>query len=684
MMKNKIIFLFFLLFSVSFSAGFSEPLAELWSYRMQADAIYLVDLNKDGLLEVFVVSYGERLGCIRSFSYNGSEFFGDCLQGFSRATYPFASEKYNFIYVDDLGYDGVLDVLAASYIRGTTINVRKIYGIQRIYVPGLRRYEYDLVWDYTTENAVSAIDAADVDSDGSPEAVAASLESKVYFFSGRHIKQVISLGGEGALSLHVSEPDALGNVFVAVGSLSRLYVINCSKKASCRMKWNSSIGSRVVGVFSADVDSDNLLEFLVLSEDGVRLLDDDSKLLWFRGLESAVASWVKDVDNDKEIDVLVLADDSMYLFDKNGFLRWRHSFGEKLLSLSVDVYNNIFVGSVNRIQHLVVNQDYALNNQASIEYSRAYSLYTEGKYSDARYYARRARRMFEMVNNLQGMMDCDFILMMTEKNVTVSDKQYKAYEYYSLASELLGNNSFDEAKRYADLALGIYLDLKNREAAIKVDILLARIEEKKRGFILKKAEDEYSLASSAASNKLFDEAREHAKAASEAFSEINDSAGVKKSESLLKEIGLMERRYVAESSHKLALSSLADRNYSDALSYAEKASEAYDELNDSRYLECINLVNLSRRYLEAESYYKLALDNYRRNNLDNATSLAEKAKEIYISLNNSEKADDCIFFLREIQKSRTSILVNYLVLAAPLLVFLAVVIILHQRRRRGY
>ena len=94
-----------------------------------------------------------------------------------------------------------------------------------------------------------------------------------------------------------------------------------------------------------------------------------------------------------------------------------------------------------------------------------------------------------------------------------------------------------------------------------------------------------------------------------------------------------------------------------------------------------SLVNASGKYIEAESYYKLATDMYRSSKFDNASVLAEKARAIYLSMGDIKNVERCDFILSDVKNRRRDSLMNYLVLAVPL-VFVVVIIVVRRRKAK--
>ena len=674
-MKNKVIPLVILSLIGFCSAKTYYPLTMDWSSPLKSDVIYPLDLDKDGMNELYVVSYMKHRSCIYFFDYDGNAMGRNCIPGYSNYMYPHANEEITLIYVDDLNYDRVLDVIAASNIVGTGVNVQKMYIIRREYIKGLNRYKYERKWDYTPGNLITDVKVIDIDKDWWVEIIAASLDSSVYVFGqDRRIKNRYNLGS-GVWSISASDLDGDGGVEIVAGSLLGVSLLENGK-----IEWNYSTKERIFDVYTGDVDGDGNSEILALSEDEVYLLDKNGKLRWRKPMENLVDSWIKDVDNDGSVDILLLTKRKIYSLDKNGNTQWQYNFSDILLTISIDLNNHIFVGSLDKLYKFRINQDYFLNRYAERCYSQAYDYYLRGEYSQARFYAAKSKQLFSMVDNLEGALRCDFILLVTGSNTTVS-KREKADEYYAKALELLDLKSYEDAKNHAEMALKIYREINDRNSVIKCDLLLVDIDKKREEAKRNQAMQCYTTAIELLSNNTFEEASTYALEALQIYRELNDSMGASNSESLIQKIKLRERIYFANYFYSLAIKSFDSDEYENATLYAEKAKNIYIELNDSeKVTECDSLIDILDRYTEAESYLDLAMERYRTSYLENATLYAEKAKNIYIELNDSEKVTECDFLLSEIEKMKRESLLNYVIGVAPIIFVIILIALLHRQK----
>jgi hypothetical protein len=644
-----------------------------------------VDANRDGLLEVFVASYGKHVSCIYSFNYSGKAIGMECLPGYSKGYFSnVADEEFTLIRLEDMGQDGAIDMFASSFLVGNEINVQKFYIAQREYNAGHKRYEYDLKWQYTVDNVVTDVAIADVNNDRRDEIVAASLDSNIYILypQNRSLKQKIDLGS-GVWSIAVLNLEGGNLTEMVAGTFSGVYRLDARyPERVFNMLWAYPTESRVFSVFASDVNGDDRAEIAAISKDRLYLLDANGALMWSKTVSDGVKVLIADVDNNGVADILVLAKGGVYAFDAQGGLQWQYPLAERGLSLEVDFYNNIFVGSEEKLYHFVANPDFVLNKGAEDSYLRAYTLYLNAEYGYATYYAARAKKMFEMVNNEDGIAKCDYILTLAGSNSTVVYSVVKAGEYYVKASDLLAAKSFEEARSYAQLALDIYVEVKDKNHAVQCDVLLSEINREELSAKRIWAEEQYRKAVDSVSKNLFEDASLQAQEAISAYSSLNDSVGVSKSESLLSEIKLLDKLYTANSSYNLAIVSQQSGDYSSALMYSEKARGLYIELGDVGMANASeSLVNASGKYIEAESYYKLATDMYRSSKFDNASVLAEKARAIYLSMGDIKNVERCDFILSDVKNRRQDSLLNYLVLAVPL-VFVVVIIVVRRRKAK--
>ncbi len=695
-MKTRVISLIILLLIGICSAKTYYPLKEEWSYPIKSDAIYPLDLNRDGINELYVASYTEHMSCIYFFDYEGVKTGMYCTPGYSNAMYPHANEEITLIYVDDLNNDSILDVIAASRIIGTSVNIKKIYGIRREYEAGLDRYRYKWMWDQTPGNLIMDVDIKDVDKDGFEDIIAGSMDSNVYVFRQDGLMMFRGNLSGGIWSVAASDLDGNGHIDIVAGSLSGVSLLEATDfpQYDFRHKvisppyrlngiWNYSTSKRVFDVYIGDVDDDGISEILALSEDRVYLLDRNGTLIWSKSIENLVDSVIGDVDNNGTSDILLLTDEVIYSLDKRGNVRWVYDSGDTLLTVSVENDGSIFVGSENKLYRFRLDPAYFLNEEAERFYSEAYGYYLQEEYSKAIFYANKSRQLFSMVENLEGVQRCEFIFLVTQSNATKIDKRERADEYYSKAAELADLGSYEDAKDYANTALIIYWEIGDKNSVIKCDILISDIKKRMLNEKISQAVYYYRTAKEFLYNNTFVNASIYALEALKAYQELNDTEGVSNSESLIQEIRLREKIYFADYLYSLSIQSSDLGDYENATMYIEKAKKIYIELNNSdKIRECDSLLDIYGRYIEAGSYLDLAQKYYRNAYLGDATMYIEKAKKIYIELNNSKEIGRCDFLLSEIEKMRRESLLNYVILAAPVLVVITLIIFLHLRKQR--
>ena len=97
--------------------------------------------------------------------------------------------------------------------------------------------------------------------------------------------------------------------------------------------------------------------------------------------------------------------------------------------------------------------------------------------------------------------------------------------------------------------------------------------------------------------------------------------------------------------------------------------------------ESESLGNVSRNYIEAGSYYKLAMEMYQSSRFDNATVLAEKARAIYSGMGDIKNVERCDFIITSVKDKRREELMNYAVLAVPI-ILVVLFIVLRARKAK--
>ncbi|MFH1404118.1 MAG: hypothetical protein ABIH11_07610 [Candidatus Altiarchaeota archaeon] len=123
------------------------------------------------------------------------------------------------------------------------------------------------------------------------------------------------------------------------------------------------------------------------------------------------------------------------------------------------------------------------------------------------------------------------------------------------------------------------------------------------------------------------------------FQEISDSDGEGRSDILIGKINnefALYRKHEAERGYQDAISLYSVNSLEEALVYANKARDIYEEINDTKsvesideFIEQINREKMSRRKMEADAYYTKALSFKALRNYSAAMEYIDKAKEIY-------------------------------------------------------
>lgn len=167
------------------------------------------------------------------------------------------------------------------------------------------------------------------------------------------------------------------------------------------------------------------------------------------------------------------------------------------------------------------------------------------------------------------------IIIATDKNLYVFNLQGKEkFKNSILGIRLLAVGDLDVNNRREDIVFSI----KNKVYAYS-------FSEK---FLKKQEADSLYEKAEFFSVTNFSLSKEYAVKAIEIYKEINDSVGMKKSESLLLELNKKiyeSKKFLADSLYVKSISFLAHEDYSKAKEYAESAKKIYQEINFSEGIE---------------------------------------------------------------------------------------------------
>jgi|GEM_PF-1284260 len=635
-----------------------HPLELEWKYPIRADDVAVLDIDKDGFKEVYVSSYSKRDSCIYILDEIGNLERRNCIPRYSNPLYPHAEEEITLIYVDDLENDGILDVIAASKIIGTAVNVNKIYGIRREYEPGIG-YRYRRKWDFTTGSTVTSIYSEDVDNDGTKEIIASSIDFNVYVLNKwGGLEKKYSLKS-GVWDVHSARFFNISNPVIVAGSLDGVSLIEYND-----IKWTYPTNSRVFDVFASDLGF--VGEILALTDsDYVYLINSKGMRRWNKRISNLVDSLTGDLNNDGTIEIIIATNNKLLFLNDEGDIELEYGIDDKIIKIRI-YDGKLYVCCENGLYVFKSNTDYFINKNAERLYEIAYQYYIQGIYDNARRYAEIAKKFFSEIGNEDGIKRCEFIISSSTTVTTIANREDIADSYLEKAKEYFSNDNYKDAEFYANMALDIYVEVGS-EKAIECHKFLIKVREKIREENRKVANQYYEMAVEFLNANEFENATIYVKRAKDIYSNINDTFGIQECNSLMSEIIRKSSLSQADEFYSMAEEYYDLGMYENASTYAEIAREIYDKVNySSAVKKCEFIIDMSNKHISAAQYLRIANEFFERGEYENATEYAKKAKDIYSELKDFDKVAECDSLISSIESRK----IGSLILNAAIVFFI--------------
>ena len=640
------------------SCAEQHPLKFKWSYLARADDIYTLDLDNDSSIEAYACYYhhNKGYGIINVFSDNGTRILNTYVDTYSKkARYHNAFEDITYIYIDDLDYDGNMDIIASSWLRGTGIYLRVVYGIEREIEPGTEKTYNRRKWVYDMDNPVTCAYATDLNSNGVKDVLLSAMDFNIYqvHYETPKVKHMLSGSVWVVYADKLSKNDTVATI---AGTFNGVFV------KSSKLNWKYTTNSRIFDIFSANIDGGNHSEIIAASEDTLYVLNMSGNLLWDLEIADLVGVYAEDLNNDTYPDILAVSKSRLHVLDSTGNVMWEIETNCTAISIHADS-GNVFIGCNNMIYALEINTNYMKCQDAEKYYSVAFLNYIDENYDDATRYATIARDMYAVVGDVEGYTKSEFIITMSSGNITLpgSSTLQTARDYYSLAKNYSATAGMEDAKeysgrvkelyenatRYAQMARNIYVGINDSLSGVECDILILEIDEKI--VTIKKFEaDRYQLYAQDYYLLYNDSenATKYAQMARKIYYDLDDVDSIWVCDSLLEDIktgqGVRSRRKIADQYYSTAVEYYNTENYvniddyKNATRYAQMAKDIYLELNDTEEVPpCDSLIALCEKYITAGEYYTLAQNSFTSEDYGATIKNVRMAKDIYIELNNS-------------------------------------------------
>lgn len=306
---------------------------------------------------------------------------------------------------------------------------------------------------------------------------------------------------------------------------------------------------------------------------------------------------------------------------------------------------------------------------AEIAYRTAQDLFIEGRYYDARFYIYNSTTLFKDIKDDQGIAKSEFLLRSIDEKIDGTKQNAKAS--FDRATDLYVGKDLINALILANQSRSLYASIHDEAGlkatsdlmtAIDKEVEMTEADKVRRAEIYYQQAESYLItmdcwnASDAAGDakNIFIELMSKAKAEKNQDKAKMYEERISETDKLLSRVygicGEERRKLQAENFYTRAQEFFVMNQNRDALNYAQKAKDIYVELNNyvgmSKADSLISKINdrLKQSSL-AKSYLDKAYAYYGVAEYENAQLYAEKAKDIYDTIWDNNKTGECNILL---------------------------------------
>ncbi len=663
--------------------------------------VYAADLDNDGYKEVIAGSEDKN---IYVFDKDG-ELLWDFETG----------GGIKDIYATDLGIGdyGYKEVIVGSdngeiYTFGTAINTKtkKIMRIRE--------------WEYTIDSSVESIYAADLDADIHKEVIIGSWDGWIYVLD-RKGELIWTYKTNGAIrDVYATDldDDVYGEV-VVISNDNFVYVLDKNGK----LKWKYEINDSIRGMSIADVDGGGYVEIIVGSDDNfVYVLDKNGNLKWkYETKEGVKDIYVVDLDLDKYKEIVVgsggdeelIFEDHIYVFGiTREYIKERQA-KEKEANMDYERAVNYYdfkeyedarfyalmaketyveIGiSIGAFQCDLVIENATKYIDAAAYYKKADEYFRAKKFEDALTYARDAKEIYLELNESGKVEECDVIIDASTQWVETYLRG-QANTFYENAQSYYQYRAYEDAVIYAERAKELYSRLEDWGGVSKCDSLIKQAIELFDAET--KATSYYHLAMDYNKTDEYENAIIYAEKARSLYLALDKSDMAFLCDEIIsrctKMVEMFSKEERAYEKYKEAQGYYNSSDYENAITYAEQAKNIYLTLQNATMVsKCEDLIFSSKQILglrerkqQADLYYDEALNYSKLNDYSNTIITADKARVLYMELNDTDMVFMCESLIQKAQAEKDKELLLYGVFGSIILVLGIILLIVGLKKVR--
>ena len=281
---------------------------------------------------------------------------------------------------------------------------------------------------------------------------------------------------------------------IIVGSGNRIYIFTSNGS----MYASYDVLGDVNNIYISDIDNDEnddiIFSFRNSSSgiSGIEVINRDSKELWEYRMKPEFcisAMYMKTLDKDAINEILLVSDDILYVIDDRGQLSWSYQFKynnnklilrniNKIFSIDLDDdgYENLIVASNGVIYNYEIIGTFTERQSADKYYALGMEAYELYRYQEAKNYLERARQLYLELNHSDRVSECDSLLEDINEKLT-GNRRIEADSQYAKALTYYSVRDYESAKKYLQSAREIYTEIGDSDGILRCDSLMSKIDE---------------------------------------------------------------------------------------------------------------------------------------------------------------------------------------------------------------
>ncbi len=698
------------------------PLNNTQEFSMISTDLYTLDLEGNGKSEIYAVAYGPT-SYINVYDENGSVLYNTWIKGNARNSgcTPLGEDVVK-VYIDDLNENKELDLFVGTQVRGEKININPLSYYERELVrpeihQTLLRWRYTEFDGIVTDMSSAALDnthvkdllvgstsgilyvfgvasggtGKDTSNITQDESPGWARKRNLYTYNTPQIKGKYSLDGS-VYSVSAADVDGDGRDEILAGTYNSVYLIDGG------VKWSYPVGKKVISVASGGPKGKNV-GVAAITEDTVYDIGLNGKLKWQANLGKVSDVLALDIDNDSQGEILAATGNKIIAYSDNGTVKWEYTVDDDIRLMRKLTENKILVGALKKVYILETDNSYAKNQTAYRYYDTADDYYVDGDCLNAIAPLQEARRIFQEIDNTQGLLDCDVILMMCKNH---TDKKQLADAYYQTALQDFNDKNFVDARAYAVKAEDIYDEVGYKYGVIWLcDPLIQKIDKGIYDQKMAQSDQDYNNAYYYYTQDDLTNSTLYVQRAKAGYLELNKSQTIvglvnlqtalakkiKDCDKLKIEIGKKQKKIAADGFYDMGDKSYQTGEYRDAILSLNQAIAIYQELglgNETAKAESMR--KSSESFIQADDYYTVAQDAYKKGDYGNATFYANQSANIYGDLQDPARLGECQQLMDEtdkrVKEGEFQQLANMIEIIGGLLIVLLIVAAVMLRIRK--